>query len=271
MPDNSVQTKPYCQFCDFTGVIRNDAASVTGEHFLTPCPRCSQPNCLCGGKLPYYYPTPEGVKECPCRRVHLKIDRINDLYTRCGIDKKYRWRFINEFKEVNKNAQTAKNLAYDIITKFPDIDKGLFLWGNPGTGKTLLSSIILTELITRYAVEGKFMKISRNFFGKLKATFVEGSANYGMASRIEEEMANVDILIVDDFGTQRDTPWELETLYNLVDARYEKEKFTIFTANADPNVSMRDLYEGRILSRVRSMCRIVDLSGVDQRNGEQEK
>ena len=266
MSDTAVKQKPYCAFCEHTGVVRNEGAYVTGELPLVLCPKCSQPKCLCGGKIPYYYPLDGTVHECPCRRLHLKVEKINELYGRCGIDKKFRWRFINEFNSINKNAQNAKNLAYDIITSFPNVEKGLYLWGNPGTGKTLLSSIILTELITRYAVDGRLVKISRNFFGKLKATFVEGSSTYGQAQQIEQEMANVDILIVDDFGTQRDTPWEQETLYNLVDARYEKEKFTIFTSNSDPNIAMRDLFEGRILSRIREMCRIVDLSGVDQRD-----
>jgi DNA replication protein DnaC len=263
--------KPYCAFCEHTGVVRNEGAYITGDLPLVLCPRCSQTKCLCGGRIPYYYYEEGGVRECPCRKLHIKIERINELYAGCGIDKKYRWRFINEFNALNKNAQTAKNLAYDIITTFPRVDRGLFLWGNPGTGKTFLSSIILTELITRYAIEGRFVKISRHFFGPLKATFNQASETYGMAAQIEEEMANVDVLILDDFGVQRDTEWEKETLYNLVDARYEKEKFTIFTSNNDPAVAMKDLFEGRILSRIREMCRVVDLTGADQREIKQVK
>jgi DNA replication protein DnaC len=257
--------KPYCAFCDHTGVVRNEGAYVTGDLPLSLCPRCSQPKCRCGGKIPFYYYDEGEVRECECRRLHLKIERINELYLSCGIDKKYRWRFLNEFNVVNSNAQNAKNFAYEIITAYPNIDRGLYLWGAPGTGKTMLSSIILTELITRYAVKGKLVKISRDFFGRLRSTFTEGSATYGMAAQIEQEMASIDVLIIDDFGIQKETDWVNETLYNLVDARYEKEKFTIFSSNNNPATEMKDLFGGRILSRIREMCRIVDLSGVDQR------
>ena len=266
MPVKETTQKPYCPFCEHTGVVRNEGAYVTGDLPLVLCPKCSQPKCRCGGKAPFYYYEDEGgVRECPCRRLHLKIERINELYLGCGVDRKYRWRFINEFNAVNENAKNAKNFAYDLITRFPNVDRGLFLWGDPGTGKTLLSSIILTELITRHAVKGKFIKVSRDFLGKLKETFNPNSSTYGMAAQIEQEMANIDVLIIDDFGIQKETDWVNETLYNLVDARYEKEKFTIFTSNNNPSSEFKDLFGGRILSRIREMCRIVDLSGPDQR------
>jgi DNA replication protein DnaC len=195
----------------------------------------------------------------------MRIDTINALYNKSGIDKKYRWRFLNDF-QVRSNADNkAKTAAYKIITGFPKVDKGLFLWGNPGTGKTMLSAIILTELIVRHAIDGRFVKISRNFFGKLRSTFVEGSKLYGMSSEIERDLQEVDVLIVDDFGIQRDSPWEQETLYNLVDSRYEAEKFTIFTSNNNPIEAMKELSNGRILSRIREMCYILELSGQDHR------
>ncbi len=79
-------------------------------------------------------------------------------------------------------------------------------------------------------------------------------------------MAEVDILVIDDFGTQRDSPWEQETLYNLVDARYEAEKFTVFTSNNNPSQALKDISDGRVLSRIREMCRLVEIQGPDYRN-----
>jgi len=266
MEKNIVKAKkPYCPYCDHRGIVRDSGAYMTGEEPIVVCPKCVAPGCKCGGKSPYFYVDNGTVKECPCRSIRIKIDTIGVLYGKSGIDKKYRWRFINEFNSVNKHAENAKKHAYDIITNFPDIDRGLFLWGNPGTGKTLLSTIILTELITRYGVEGRFLKISRSFFDRIRATFSENSEHYGLASEIEREIADIDILVIDDFGVQRNTQWEQETLYNLVDSRYEAEKFTIFTSNLDPDKTLRDLFEGRILSRIKEMCRIVELTGPDQR------
>ncbi|MDY6968609.1 MAG: ATP-binding protein [Spirochaetota bacterium] len=257
--------KKYCSFCDNTGIITNPYYLELGDEPLSPCPKCVLVNCSCNGNSPYYCYTNNSINECSCREIRLKIERINSIYSRSGIDKKYRWKFINNFESTNKKVEEAKSIAYDIITKFPDVKKGLFLWGNPGSGKTMLSAIILTELITRHAINGSLIKISRNFFNRLRSSFVEGSPNYGEATNIEREYAEIDILVVDDFGVQRDSPWEQETLYNLIDARYEAEKFTVFTSNNDPYKTLKEKADGRILSRLKEMCRIIEISGDDYR------
>lgn len=255
----------FCSYCEYSGIIHNPAFEVSGDDVLSPCPKCVITKCRCGGEEPYYYFEDGNIRSCPCRDTRMKINRILDIYYSSGIDKKFRWKNIRDFdSRQNKQASEAYNAAYDIIQNFPDVKKGLFLWGNPGTGKTLLSTIILTELIRHYAVNGKFIKISRNFFNLLRSTFVEGSRNYGQSSRIEKELATVDVLVIDDFGVQRDSAWEQETLYNLIDARYEGEKFTVITSNNNPE-KLRELSEGRILSRLREMCRILELSGEDYR------
>ncbi len=268
--DSGQKKKPaagrFCTYCEHTGIVHEPGFEVMGEAPLSPCPRCVMPSCKCGGESPYFYYDNGEIRDCPCRSVRMRIDRINSIYARSGIDKKYRWRFFDSYDSIHKLASDAKNTAYDMVKKFPNVGKGLFLWGNPGTGKTLLSSIILTELILRHAVEGRFIKISRTFFNRLRATFNEESETYGEANRIERELAEVDVLVVDDFGVQRDSPWESETLYNLVDARYEAEKFTIFTSNNNPFKTLKELAGGRILSRIKEMCTIVEVSGPDYRD-----
>ncbi len=263
--DKKKKFNDFCNYCDKTGIVHIPGSDLLGEVPLIPCPKCVEPKCTCNKKEPFYIYDKGEILDCFCRNIRIKINKINRIYNRSGIDKKFRWKRINDFKAENKLSNEAKKYAYEIAKTFPRIKKGLFLWGNPGTGKTLLSSIILTELIIRNAVEGKFIKISRTYFNRLKATFVEGSVTYGQSSEIEKELENADILVIDDFGVQRDSPWEQETLYNLVDARYEAEKFTIFTSNNNPHISFKELSDGRILSRIKEMCRIMEISGKDYR------
>jgi DNA replication protein DnaC len=269
MSKNSTDKGPkdqYCSFCDKTGIEKNPHHLLMGTDPLTPCPKCVLTRCTCGGEDPYFVYRDGTIEDCPCRDTRMRIAKIGRIYRHSGVDKKYQWRFIADFKSVSKLAADAKSAAYDIVKNYPNVKKGLYLWGNPGTGKTLLASMILTELIIHHVVEGNFIKISRTFFNRLKATFVEGSDTYGESARIEQEMSDVDVLVVDDFGVQRDSPWEQETLYNLVDARYEAEKFTIFTSNNNPLKALQELSQGRILSRIKEMSRIMELSGEDFRN-----
>jgi DNA replication protein DnaC len=255
----------FCSYCDHTGIIHEPHHEQLGESPLSPCPKCVLPECRCGGEEPYFISENGIIRHCPCRETRLQIVHINRLYHDSGIEKKFRWKFLADFRATNRQANEAKKAAFELVNSFPDVSRGLYFWGNPGTGKTLLSSIILTELITRKGVPGQLLKISRNFFQRLKASFVEGSATYGTSSQIERELAEIDVLVVDDFGVQKNTEWEQETLYNLVDARYEAERFTIFTSNSNPVTTFKELSQGRILSRIREMCRIMELSGEDQR------
>ena len=264
-PRGTVES-PFCNYCDYTGIERHPYFKEIGEVPLTPCPKCVLSKCRCGAEKPYFYFENGQIGDCFCRPIRMKIDRVHAIYARSGIEKKFRWRFFDSYDSIHKLAAEAKNAAYEIVRKFPNVQKGLYLWGNPGTGKTLLSSIVLTELIIRHAIEGRFVKISRTFFNRIRATFNEASDTYGDASKIEQEMEDVDVLVVDDFGVQRDSPWEIETMYNLVDARYEAEKFTIFTSNSNPFKTLRDLSEGRVLSRIKEMCTIIEVSGPDYRD-----
>lgn len=255
-----------CSYCEYNGIVYKPFFQEQGEEPLQPCPRCAAAHCRCGGIEPYYYMEDGKIKDCACRDVRIRIQKIKNIYGRSGIEKKFRWKFMGDFDIKNKLSNDAKVEAFNIVKNFPNIKKGLYLWGNPGTGKTMLSAIILTELICRNAVNGRFIKISRNFLGLLKETFNTSSDNYGQSGKIERELQEVDILVIDDFGVQRDSMWEQETLYNLVDARYENEKFTIFTSNNNPLTTLKNLSEGRILSRLKEMCRIMELSGEDQRD-----
>lgn len=254
--------------CDYCGeyhgvVVRPDY--ILGEYPLEPCPKCVTPFCKCGGISPYYYFENDKTKDCHCRETRIRIERIMNVYNHSGIEKKYKWRLLGEFKAKNQDGNKAKLEALKIVKQFPNVKKGLFLWGNPGTGKTLLSTMILTELIFRQGVQGKFVKISRNFFGRLRETFNPASPNYGRGDEMERELHSVDVLVLDDVGVQKDSPWEQETLYNLIDARYESEKFTVFTSNNDPRKALTGLSQGRILSRLKEMCVIMEISGNDMR------
>jgi DNA replication protein DnaC len=256
----------YCLHCENTGVVFEPNFELLDKDALTPCPECVLNKCECNGVEPYYLYKDKEIYTCPCRDTRIKIGRINDVFSKSYIEKKYKWKRFPDYKPLNNLSNEAKNRAYEIVRKFPNVKKGLFLWGNPGTGKTLLATIILSELIIKHELNGKFLKISRNYFNMLKSTFSDNSPMYGKSKDIEVELINLDVLVIDDFGVQRDSAWEQETLYNLLDGRYEAEKFTIITSNINPFKSLKDLSQGRILSRIKEMCYIMEISGEDYRD-----
>jgi DNA replication protein DnaC len=116
----------------------------------------------------------------------------------------------------------------------------------------------------RCAVPGKFLDLSLQYFEKLRSTYNEESGRYGQTWNILEDLSTVPCLAIDDFGVQRNTEWEQEMLYNLVDARYEYERLTLVTTNK-PIEEVEELHGGRIYSRLQEMCRVVHVEAPDYR------
>jgi DNA replication protein DnaC len=77
-------------------------------------------------------------------------------------------------------------------------------------------------------------------------------------------LCNMPFLVLDDFGIQRGTDWEMEMLYELVDARYAEERFTVVTTNQDLD-EIRKMSHGRIYSRLVEMCYMIPMQGIDYR------
>ena len=61
------------------------------------------------------------------------------------------------------------------------------------------------------------------------------------------DLSTVDILIIDDFGTEKISEWVNEKYYYIINERYIAKKVTIFTSND----SLSELsYNSRITNRI---------------------
>ena len=98
----------------------------------------------------------------------------------------------------------------------------------------------------------------------LNGTYQKDSEFYGQESLIELEIANVDVLVIDDFGVQKETEWANSKLYDLIDHRYESDKLTLLTSNLELS-ELREMGEGRIYSRLLEMTRELKLECPDYR------
>jgi len=104
----------------------------------------------------------------------------------------------------------------------------------------------------QYGIKGKFLKLSSDYFGRLKDTYKKNSNKSEYF--IIKDLIKYDVLVIDDFGTQRETDWENEKLYELIDGRNNNNKMTIITSNNDFTNIKKDALYDRILSRIMEMC-----------------
>ena len=230
--------------------------------------------CQCGGKSPFMILDPASGDPawCACYPFRRKKYHIDKYIQKSGIPAPFRFRFASDFKEQYDDGQTIpgarllksyfSTLVDNIHSKKESI-KGFYLWGEPGRGKTFFAYILLNELIFRFVSPGKFISLSKSFH-ELRHTFDEGSETQGQAMPMIDLLSNVPFLVIDDFGVQRNTEWEMEILYNLIDARYAHRRLTFITTNQKVD-ELKDLAQGRVYSRLLEMCHIIHVTGHDFR------
>lgn len=270
-----------CKLCGNSGVIydRNIKAGTHGE--LKICSHVEK-QCKCGGIPPYQIFTDDGKQTwCPCRSPRIRLGATKKAFRDSQIPKKYQWKFIEDFEVVSDKANMLVGIANTIRMKAHNQPwkDGFYFWGSAGTGKTFLACIILQELMLKYAAGGRFVDLSRQFFQRLKTSFNATDETYGDAGKILDELIEIPFLVIDDFGVQRNTEWEMEMLYNLIDSRYAEERPTIFTSNIsverfrtdtdeplETGVRAKSIAHDRIASRIKEMCRTIYFDLPDYRD-----
>jgi DNA replication protein DnaC len=142
-----------------------------------------------------------------------------------------------------------------------DAGRGLWLMGDVGTGKTTLAM-----LISKAALDaGRTVAIYSlpRLLSELRKTFEESSDLTYL--QLLDSLTEVDLLHIDDVGTERSNEWVLEQLYAIVNARYEEEKSIVFTTNLVPDALSEQITE-RTVSRLVEMCGDpLPLFGADRR------
>ena len=269
-PDSGTTTTPQCPRCGGLLLYYDNEVKVGRTGALKLCP-CAEAVCRCGGRTPYRYWNEDAESAwCPCRRGRRRLAETSRLFKQASIPERFRWKFQDDFTSRTPDgnvvpfAEVAQSYVSTLVDSGEEPRRGFLLRGPPGTGKTLLGCIMLNELILHRCRPGRFVNLSRSYFNKLRDTYSESSEEYGQTWKIFDELVNLPYLLLDDFGVQRDTPWEQEMLYDLVDARYGAEKFTIVTTNQALG-DFQQLFGGRIYSRLVEMCHMVEMDGMDYR------
>ena len=125
-----------------------------------------------------------------------------------------------------------------------------------GVGKTHLSLSVLRRL----AVAGmSWQRWNVVELLTMLRTSSHGRQESHDAAQVLRACQACDVLLLDDLGTQRGTDWELERLYEIVNARWERQLWTIGTANASEYVDLargtdgdsHSLHVRRIASRLQ--------------------
>ena len=210
---------------------------------------------------------PEDVaRACECRERRLNRGRVRGVAS--VIPPRYRG--------VSFDRPPVSDMARDLETKaavaevrkfIEDLDerldrgRGLWLYGDTGTGKTTLAM-----LASKRALEaGRSVAIYSlpKLLARIRRTYDSAPTDDSYLSFFER-LSSVDLLHIDDVGAEKRSDWVLEQLYALINERYEAERSVLITTNL-PHDELEEQIGMRTVSRLNQICDEVPLFGSDQR------
>jgi DNA replication protein DnaC len=124
-----------------------------------------------------------------------------------------------------------------------DEGRGLWLTGDVGTGKTSLAM-----LVSKAALDAGRSVAIYSLPRLLNMIRDEVGAESSLLDLLDR-LSSVDLLHIDDLGAQHTTPWRLEQLYSIVDARYQAKRAIVATTDLMPS-ELAEQMGRRILTTV---------------------
>lgn len=152
----------------------------------------------------------------------------------------------------------------EVFDRLPD-DRGLFLWGTPGTGKTHATAAFAKDF---YAAGWNVARITYEMLClRIRDTFKAGSKETEFD--VISSLVAADKLIVEDVGTtvsagSQETDFSLRTFLVLLDQRLEHCRATFVTSNKSIE-DIRASFDDRVASRLMQACEVLHLKGEDRR------
>ena len=201
------------------------------------------------------------ARPCECRALKAKRKQSRRLGT--GIPKRFRGVGFDRQPIADMDPALVREIRSYVRDVNSNLDKGKGLWlfGDVGTGKTSLAM-----LVSKAALEaGRSVAIYSmpRLLSDIKETYEDRSETSYM--QLFERLVGVDLLHIDDLGAEKRTEWVLEQVYSIINDRWQEQRSVIVTTNLIDVDELRDQIGPRTVSRLHEMCDLIPIMGRDRR------
>lgn len=231
------------------------------------------PDCAGTGWVLRRHDVGEVAKRCTC----FEARKVSILLEKANIPKRYKNCTFENFDIHNPSHGKVVKICRKFVSNYPAQDVGLLFQGPCGVGKTHLAVALIQELVNKKGVPSHFCdfrELIRNI-----------QNSYSSESITESDLLNpvfqAEVLVLDELGAKRSSAWVEETIFYIINHRYNNKNLTVFTSNyvdseeeeedtrdafyKKQDDSLVDRIGVRLRSRIYEMCKIVTIEGEDIR------
>lgn len=188
----------------------------------------------------------------------IRIQAWEDRVKSSGIEKKFIKSEWGDIVENAGNSEALKQVRHyiDNFERFYHEGRGLLLYGGVGTGKTMIASIIGSELMRKGA---SVLFISVIDLMNRGTGFEYQEEN----ERFNRRVKSCGLLIIDDLGAERSTSFAKERVMAVLNARYLANLPMVVTTNLSMQelCGSKDIENDRIIDRCIEVCYGVEFKG----------
>lgn len=184
------------------------------------------------------------------------MERIVELRKLSLLDNRYEKATFDNFITNSYNEKNLK-LCSRFAEHFDDMkskNQGLLMWGNVGTGKSYAAACIVNYLLNTQTpcIMTSIVKILQLI-----------QNNTSEENSIISRLSRVPLVVFDDFGTERNTDYALEKIYNILDSRYRSGLPMIVTTNLTFKEMQNepDIRYSRLYDRIFECCYPMQFTG----------
>lgn len=197
------------------------------------------------------------------RQRQRELDRVKELASYSLVDERFHESTFDHFAAATPEDQRILRICRNYVEHFDEMlaaNAGLLFFGSPGTGKTFAASCIANALMERRVpvLVTSIVRLTANMFGD-------------DLNELLERMNTARLLVLDDFGAERNTEFKAEQIFTVIDARYAAKKPTIITTNLTDFKTETDIRRRRVYDRIFEVCTPIKMDGDSRRRAEGQK